>query len=67
MKYLEALAETYNNASSWSTRRQILSVMADITTLDRIQAYLPSVTEFKFTMARKLSPPQRLLGGAGGG
>ena len=53
MKYLEALAETYNNASSWSTRRQILSVMADITTLDRIQAYLPSVTEFKFTMARK--------------
>lgn len=52
-KYLEALAETYNNASSWATRRQILSVMADLTTLERIQTFVPSITEFKFAMARK--------------
>lgn len=52
-KYLEALAETYNNASSWSTRRQILSIMADLTTLEGIQSFIPSVSEFKFTMARK--------------
>ena len=52
-KYLEALAETYNNASSWSTRRQILSVMADLTTLEGIQSFIPSVFEFKFTVARK--------------
>ncbi|CAH3146260.1 unnamed protein product, partial [Porites lobata] len=52
-KYLEALAETYNNASSWATRRQILSVMADLTSLEKIQAYIPSITEFKFAIARK--------------
>ena len=52
-KYLEALAETYNNASSWSTRQQILSVMADLTTLEGIQSFIPSVSEFKFTVARK--------------
>ena len=52
-KYLEALAETYNNASSWSTCRQILSIMPDLTTLEGIQSFLPSVSEFKFTVARK--------------
>lgn len=52
-KYLEALAETYNNASSWGTRRQILSVMADLAALDKIQKYIPSVTEYKFAMARR--------------
>ena len=52
-KYLEALAETYNNASSWATRRQILSVMADLASLEKIQAYIPSITEFKFAIARK--------------
>ena len=50
---MEALAETYNNASSWATRRQILSVMADLTSLEKIQAYIPSITEFKFAIARK--------------
>ena len=52
-KYLEALAETYNYASSWSTRWQILSIMADLTTLEGIQSFIPSISEFKFTMARK--------------
>ncbi|PFX12931.1 putative RNA-directed DNA polymerase from transposon BS [Stylophora pistillata] len=52
-KYLESLAETYNNASSWATRRQLLSVMSDLTTFEKIQAYIPSVTEFKFALARR--------------
>jgi len=34
-------------------RKQILSVMADLTTLEGIQSFIPSVSEFKFTMARK--------------
>ena len=49
---MEALAEMYNT-SSWATRRQILSVMADLTSLEKIQAYIPSITEFKFAIARK--------------
>ena len=31
-RYLEALAETFQNASSWDTRRQVLSVIADLVT-----------------------------------
>ena len=52
-RYLEALAETYNNASTWGTRRQILSVMADLVTFERMQAYIPDLTEFRFKEARK--------------
>ena len=51
-KYLEALAETYYNASS-CTRRQILSVMADLTTLEKLQGYIPDLTSFRFKEARK--------------
>ncbi len=40
-KYLLVLAETYKNASGWDTRRQILSVMADIVPLKHLQQYLP--------------------------
>ena len=43
-RYLEALAETYQNASSWDTRRQVLSVMADLVTFKQIQRYIPGLT-----------------------
>lgn len=52
-KYLNALAESYHNASSWETRRQILSIMADIVTYKRIQHYIPGLTEYRFKMARR--------------
>ena len=52
-RYLEALAETYRNASSWETRRQILSVMADLVTLKRIQYYIPGLTEYRLKIARR--------------
>lgn len=29
-KYLEALAETYQHATSWDTRRQVLAIIADL-------------------------------------
>ena len=43
----------YNNASTWGTRRHILSVMADLTSFERMQAYIPDLTEFRFKEARK--------------
>lgn len=52
-KYLEALAETYRNASTWDSRRQILSIMADLTTLEGLQRYIPGLTEYRFKIARK--------------
>ena len=52
-KYLEALAESYENASTWETRRQILSVLADKVTFKKIQSYIPGLTSYRFTAARK--------------
>ena len=60
-KYLLVLAETYKNASGWDTRRQILSVMADIVPLKRLQQYLPNVTEYRVKIARS----HRLMYGRG--
>jgi len=50
-KYLEALAETYKNASSWDTRRQVLSIMADLVPFKCLQRYLPGITEYRVTIA----------------
>ena len=51
-KYLEALAETYKNASAWDTRRQVLSIMADLVPIERLQRYLPGITEYRVEIAR---------------
>ena len=51
-RHLEALAETYQNASSWDTRKQVLSAMADLVTFKQIQRYIPGLTEYRFKMAR---------------
>ncbi|XP_073238734.1 uncharacterized protein [Porites lutea] len=51
-KYLEALAETYKNASTWDTRRQVLSIMADLVPIERLQRYLPGITEYRVKTAR---------------
>lgn len=52
-KYLDALAETYRNASSWDTRRQVLSIMADLVPFKRLQRYLPGVTEYRVKIAHQ--------------
>ena len=51
-KYLQALAETYQNASSWSTKRQLLAVMADLVTYNELRHYIPRLTDYRFKMAR---------------
>lgn len=47
-KYLNALVETYWNTSCWETRRQVLSVMADLISFKRIQHHIPGLTEYHF-------------------
>jgi hypothetical protein len=51
-KYLEVLAETYQNATSWETRRQVLSIMADLVPFSQIQKFIPGITEYRFKVAR---------------
>ena len=52
-KYLHSLAETYQNAASWDTRRQVLSIMADLVPYNLLQRYLPGITEYRVKTARK--------------
>ena len=51
-KYLEALAETYQNATSWDTRRQVLGIIADLVPFCQIQKFIPGITEYRFKQAR---------------
>ncbi|XP_078368530.1 uncharacterized protein LOC144652389 [Oculina patagonica] len=52
-KYLKSLAETYQNAASWDTRRQVLSIMADLVPYSLLQRYIPGITEYRVKTARQ--------------
>ena len=52
MKYLIALSETYNSATSGNARKQILSIMADLATLEEIRQFIPGLTKYMFCEAR---------------
>ena len=58
---LSALAESYLNAQHWSTRRQILSLMADKLSLKEMREFIPTVTSYRCNIARR----HRLLHGRG--
>ena len=51
-KYLEALAETYQHATSWDTRRQILAIIADLVPYQDIQKFIPGLTDYRIKEAR---------------
>lgn len=61
VEFLQALAESYFNVTHWSTRRQILSIMADKLPLKELQHYIPGVTSYRFNIARH----HKLLHGRG--
>ena len=48
-----ALAECYDAASSWDTRRQILSIMADKVRYKKIIRYIPSLSKYRYTEAKR--------------
>lgn len=49
--YVEALAEAYNNAFSWDTRRQVLSIMSGVASFNTLSQYIPGLTKYRYTMA----------------
>lgn len=61
MKYLIALSEAYSNATSGNVRKQVLSIMADLTTFEEIRKFIPGLTKYIFCEARK----RQLLSGRG--
>ena len=52
-RYLEALAETYQNANSWDTHQQILSVIAELIPYSVIQQFIPGITEYRIKTAQQ--------------
>lgn len=50
---MEALAQCYENASRWDTKRQILSIMADKVSYSTVQTWIPELSRYRFTTARK--------------
>ena len=50
---MEALAECYRNASNWQTRRPILSIMADKVSFKTLKKWIPNLTRYQFSEARK--------------
>jgi hypothetical protein len=49
---IEALAECYNNAAHWGTRRQILSIMVDKVSLTSLRRWIPDLTRYRFNIAK---------------
>jgi len=49
---LEALIECYENASHWSTRRQILSIIADKVSFTVLQKWIPDISRYRYNIAR---------------
>ena len=50
-KYLKALAEAYMIASSWDTRRQILSIMAGVASYNAACEFIPGLSSYRYTVA----------------
>ncbi|XP_031570335.1 uncharacterized protein LOC116304704, partial [Actinia tenebrosa] len=50
---LDALTECYNTAGSWGTRRQILSIMADKVSLNNLRKWIPDLTKYRYTEAKR--------------
>lgn len=50
---MSALAECYRAADSWETCRQILSIMADKFALNHLRHWIPYLSQYRFTEARR--------------
>ena len=58
---MEAIKECYANADHWSTRRQILSVVADKMSFKEIKTWIPDLSRYRYNIAGH----HRLLHGRG--
>jgi hypothetical protein len=49
---LEAMVECYENCSHWSSRRQMLSIIADKVMFPKLQRWLPDLSRYRYNIAR---------------
>ena len=50
---MEALAQCYQASDTWEKRRQILSIMADEVRFTKFLRYIPCLTNYRFTDAKR--------------
>ena len=50
---MEALAQCYQVSNTWEKRRQTLSIMADKVHLTNLLRYIPCLTNYRFTEAKR--------------
>ncbi|CAC5355562.1 unnamed protein product [Mytilus coruscus] len=50
---LDIISSAYNLTPIWGTQRQLLSIIANKFTLAEIHVYIPDLTKYRFTAARK--------------
>jgi hypothetical protein len=48
---LEALCECYKNTNHWSTRRQVLSIMAYKVCFSELKKWIPAISRYRFNIA----------------
>lgn len=60
-RYLETLGEAYASATGWETRRQLLSIMAGVTSFKNLCIFIPGLTRYRYSVANL----HRLQHGAG--
>jgi hypothetical protein len=53
LSVMEGVSEAYKNAESWTTRREVLSIVAPQNGFKLIQSFLPGLTPGRFTADRK--------------
>ena len=49
---LEAMVECYENCNHWSSRRQMLSIIADKVRFATLQKWLPDLSRYRYNIAR---------------
>lgn len=50
---IESISKTYSSMTSWGTRIQLLSLLVEDHSYNEIKEYIPSVSKYKYTVARK--------------
>lgn len=50
--FLEAMVECYENCGHWSSRRQMLSIIADKVRFATVQRWLPDLSRYRYNIAR---------------
>ena len=59
--FVKAFVETYKNATHAATKRQVLSMMADMMSLEQLREHIPGLSRYHYTKAKQY----KLLHGRG--